>query len=581
MTSNTIYDTRYDQSRALIIGINQYSNATPLDYACNDAKAVAAVLRDQFEFLESNVSILLNKDATKENVLSQFVRFTKNDVGQNERIFVFFAGHGCTKSGRRGDIGFLVPHDGNAENIASLIGWTELIRISELIAAKHMFFVMDACYGGTAIQRYISSGSMRFAQDMLRRFSRQVLTAGKADEMVSDAGGPRVGHSMFTGHLLDGLEGAASQSEGLITANTLMAYVYDKVAKDYQSRQTPHFGFLDGDGDMIFNTSCLTKFEETHKSDSDVLVSIPESYSLLDQEDKSQGLGESIKEYLSDARYRIRLHDVVSREIRRVLADTNVEKFPSKGVAFSHDEVAARLRRYETAVSSLITVVILLARWGDNAHRKILEMVFSRLQDGHTSTNGLAVYLYLQWYPMSLLSYAGGIAALAAEDYENLAAILLAPLRDRTRDIEKPLIVPTVEGILELDRADVFKHLPGHDRYYAPRSEYMFKAVQPYLDDHLFLGQAYEHYFDRFEVLVALTYADQRFVEGKQMWGPPGRFGWKRERSDNPLALLASEASRKKDRWGPLEAGFFGGSYTQFEEVANGYQELVNSLNWY
>ena len=44
---------------------------------------------------------------------------------------------------------------------------------------------------------------MRFLQDMLLRPSRQVITAGKADERVADGGGPIPDHSVFTGHFLD------------------------------------------------------------------------------------------------------------------------------------------------------------------------------------------------------------------------------------------------------------------------------------------------------------------------------------------------------------------------------------------
>ena len=97
---------------------------------------------------------------------------------------------------------------------------------------------------------------MRFLRDMLQRFSRQVLTAGKADETVADANGPRPGHSIFTGHLLDALEGGAA-SEGMITASGVMAYVYQKVSRDQYSRQTPHYGFFDGDGDFVFASDAL------------------------------------------------------------------------------------------------------------------------------------------------------------------------------------------------------------------------------------------------------------------------------------------------------------------------------------
>lgn len=78
-----------------------------------------------------------------------------------------------------------------------------------------MLFLMDACYGGLALKRsIIPPGSMRFLKDMLQRYTRQVLTAGKPDEPVSDSGGARAGHSIFKSYLLDGLEGAAIPTGG-------------------------------------------------------------------------------------------------------------------------------------------------------------------------------------------------------------------------------------------------------------------------------------------------------------------------------------------------------------------------------
>jgi hypothetical protein len=100
---------------------------------------------------------------------------------------------------------------------------------------------------------------------MLQRYSRQVLTAGKADEVVADAGGPIPNHSVFTDHFIQGLQGKAATGDGVITANGVMAYVYDRVAKDLHSQQTPHYGFLDGDGDFIFKAPSLNELTETDR----------------------------------------------------------------------------------------------------------------------------------------------------------------------------------------------------------------------------------------------------------------------------------------------------------------------------
>ena len=254
---STFYSPSYENSFALIIGINNYLNASPLGYAVNDAKAVADMLKENFDFQNGNIKLLLNESATKNEIMSSFMSYANSGVSQNDRIFVFFAGHGMTQTGRRGEVGFLVPHDGNLNNLSTLIRWDDLTRNAELIAAKHIFFVMDACYGGLAITRSLSSGSIRFLKDMLQRYSRQVLTAGKANEVVADAGGPIPNHSVFTGHFLQALQGKAATSDGVITANGVMAYVYDRVAKDLHSQQTPHYGFLDGDGDFIFNAPSM------------------------------------------------------------------------------------------------------------------------------------------------------------------------------------------------------------------------------------------------------------------------------------------------------------------------------------
>ncbi len=135
-----------------------------------------------------------------------------------------------TLPGAHGPIGYLIPVDGTSNKLSSLIRWDDLTRNADIIPAKHMLFIMDACYSGLATQRAIPPGTQRFLSDMLQRTARQVLTAGKADEVVADGGGPQGRNSIFTGYLLEGLRGAALD------------------------RQTPHYGHIDGDGDFILRT---------------------------------------------------------------------------------------------------------------------------------------------------------------------------------------------------------------------------------------------------------------------------------------------------------------------------------------
>ncbi len=128
----------------------------------------------------------------------------------------------------------------------------------------------------------------------------------------------------------------------------------------------------------------------------------------------------------------------------------------------------------------------------------------------------------------------------------------------------------------------LFNRLPGHERNYTPLSEYLFKTLQPMVDDLLFLGGDYEASFDEFEILFALTSADMRYQRGVQVWGPVGRFGWKRVRRSAAYTRLLSVAESEGENWGPLRAGLFGGDYSRFQSVSDAYtREVVSLLRWH
>jgi len=129
---------------------------------------------------------------------------------------------------------------------------TELREASDLIPAKHVYFVMDSCYSGLALTRGgPSAGGRSYLEEVTSRVARQILTAGGADQLVADDG-PN-GHSVFTWALLEGLEGKADlDHNGVITASELGAYVSPIVASF--SHQTPAMGNLIGSegGEFVF-----------------------------------------------------------------------------------------------------------------------------------------------------------------------------------------------------------------------------------------------------------------------------------------------------------------------------------------
>ncbi|WP_249384019.1 polysaccharide deacetylase family protein [Chitinivorax sp. B] len=252
--------TGYENSWAIVVGINEYSKWPKLQYAVRDAQAMRQTLIDKFGFASERVISLTNQEATRNGILAAFHdKLSHGGVQKNDRIFVFFAGHGATRkltSGR--DLGYIIPVDADPNQLATdAIPMTEIQNIAESLTAKHVLFVMDACYSGLGLTR--GAGSNAFLRENAKRVGRQMLTAGGADQMVAD-GGPN-GHSVFTWTVLQGLAGKADlNGDGLITATELAAYTAPTVAN--VSQQTPAFGSLPGSegGDFVFELPAETEF---------------------------------------------------------------------------------------------------------------------------------------------------------------------------------------------------------------------------------------------------------------------------------------------------------------------------------
>ncbi|MBO0726608.1 MAG: polysaccharide deacetylase family protein, partial [Blastocatellia bacterium] len=266
----------YHESWAVVIGINDYQNWPKLRYCVNDANSIEQILTSQYGFKQSNIIKLLNKDATRERIvwaLGDQLADPKR-VMKDDRVFVFFAGHGATRKLPSGkEMGYIVPVDADTEaSQAKSISMAQLQEFCELIPAKHLYFVVDSCYSGLALTRSggASAKSANYLEEITRRTARQILTAGGADQQVAD-NGPG-GHSIFTWTLLQGLQGLAdTDGNGAITASELGAYISPAVSS--VSHQTPAFGNLPGSegGEFVFELQQESLTEASKQLDEEAV----------------------------------------------------------------------------------------------------------------------------------------------------------------------------------------------------------------------------------------------------------------------------------------------------------------------
>ena len=295
LTTEDIYDNSY----ALIIGIDKYQNVQPLNYAVKDAESIQDILVNTFDFPEDNVTLLKNEEATKQNILKSFSEITKK-AEDSDRVLIFFAGHGETMDlPEGGEKGYLIPVEGDSEDLyLPGLPMEELRQIALISRAKHMLYLVDACYGGIAAVGSRGLDSKRtpnYIDKITKDKSRQVITAGGRGEQVIEK--PEWGHSAFTLNLKRGLQDSRADynSDGYITANELGLFLREKVTIDSENQQTPQYGRMTSqEGEFVFinNKTKIVKDNEIRE----VQTKLPQITHTIPVKIFSQTLGFQLNE---------------------------------------------------------------------------------------------------------------------------------------------------------------------------------------------------------------------------------------------------------------------------------------------
>jgi hypothetical protein len=244
----------YDNSHAVVIGINRYLHVRELTGAVRDGKAMAAALRER----GFDVKELYDESATRERIIGELAERLPGRLGTADRVLVYFAGHGVSTGTGTNVIGYLLPVDGRSDKaISTGISMRELQAWLGGYKSKHVLFVADACYSGLALDTRglaRSSAQSDYLKLVTRDPVRMAFVAGGDGEEAIEANG----EGLFTRFLLEALEGAAdSDGDGVMTGDEIAAYVKPKVTTAAQTllgrSQRPQVA-RSGMGEFIFLT---------------------------------------------------------------------------------------------------------------------------------------------------------------------------------------------------------------------------------------------------------------------------------------------------------------------------------------
>jgi hypothetical protein len=156
--------------RALLIGISQYAELEGLKYADADVRTFSQVLTEFGGYERSQVTVVLNTEATKQRIMSEISRVVRESKrAPLDHFILMFAGHGMPgqiEGGRSGAAGavetniFLAPSDASTAQSSffstgkeigneTFINRAWLAKQLSEIEAKSIVIILDSCYSGT------------------------------------------------------------------------------------------------------------------------------------------------------------------------------------------------------------------------------------------------------------------------------------------------------------------------------------------------------------------------------------------------------------------------------------------------
>ena len=275
----------------------------------------------------------------------------------------------------------------------------------------------------------------------------------------------------------------------------------------------------------------------------------------------------TVKRYLEEDRYRIRLRDFLVRQSSELRDSVfSRDDFPVTWDGSPEEElpgkVRRRLRSYDVLLGPALGVLVAGAYWARGEQVPPFAEPFRAVASPpHDYSQFFEVWQDLDLYPALRLFYGVGIASALAQNW--------GLLRILARDV-------TVENLYDyrphpaafvLDGGYLSRNLRWENHtslvypdqtYYLPLTEYLYQTLEEPLREYASDPASYNRAFEEFEVLLSLMSMNVGPASSPESAeAPRGRFVYDRRLGggDATYERMKREAMEQDADWGPIRAG--------------------------
>ena len=230
---------------AVLVGIEQYERANPLQFTINDVRLLGETLRERGGYEAGHIlqitddALDLNHRPLKRNLMSELAAWLKRPA-EGDTIIVYFSGHGFRASDGSMYLApiYVDPADPAASGIP--LAW-----LREQIAgcrAELKLLVLDACHAGSEKG---DGGANLDARDLnLFEGLEKVVTLASSTASEKSQIWAEKEQSLYSYWLVEGLKGHAdNDGDGAVDIDELYQYVHRTVAHTakvrFERAQTP------------------------------------------------------------------------------------------------------------------------------------------------------------------------------------------------------------------------------------------------------------------------------------------------------------------------------------------------------
>jgi tetratricopeptide (TPR) repeat protein/uncharacterized caspase-like protein len=231
---------------AIIIGISNYKNVTPLQYADRDAQAFENFLASDAggKVPPVNIETFLNEKATRVYVgdaISELARKAK----AGDRVYFFFAGHGDMEDLTQIENGLLLLYNSPNGNYFGMnddvLEILDLKRYLSPLAQRgiEMIFIVDACHSGNL--KGGVEGTQQTASALAASWGKEYkILSCQPNQLSLESAEWGGGRGLFSLELEEGMKGLADlNNDGVVSMYELQNYIQTNVAKYSEGKQIP------------------------------------------------------------------------------------------------------------------------------------------------------------------------------------------------------------------------------------------------------------------------------------------------------------------------------------------------------